>query len=83
MDERSQLEKTGLARVLIQDYHKDPEQQRSDGYRQYDASSDDAEPLSGESRSLQSDVDGIGARRFPSGAPERGWRFDSSFCVEV
>jgi hypothetical protein len=75
MDERSRLQGTSLARVLIQDYHKDPEEQRTDGYSRYDASSSDAGPTPAESQTQgsQRDADGVAPRGFPSGAPEQGF----------
>jgi hypothetical protein len=75
MDERSQLQGSSLGRVLIQDYHKDQEEQRSDGYERFDASARDAAPTLAEAQGqgLQRDVEGVGGRRFPNGAPERGF----------
>ena len=78
IDERSKLQaSSGLARILVQDYHKDPEEEREDGYRKFDASaSSTARPSSGDEvrgKDLQTDGADIGARRFPTGAPERGF----------
>lgn len=78
MEERSKLQSSSsLSRVLVQDYHKDPEEERDDGYRKFDASADETGPKSSRhdlsDQGLQRDVSGVGARRFPTGAPERGF----------
>ena len=80
MDERAQLQGSSLARVLIQDYHKDPEEQHADGDSRYDASPGDAAPTSDKSQTQESlrEVDGVAPRGFPSGAPEQGFSAGSN-----